>query len=67
VTTDLQGGLLANGDVSYQYSGYWLQEETADYDDNDNTSEGIFFMTFLIRSMSVIRFVYLPKSMNLIK
>jgi predicted extracellular nuclease len=42
VTTDLQGGLLANGDVSYQYSGYWLQEETADYDDNDNTSEGIF-------------------------
>jgi predicted extracellular nuclease len=46
VTTDLQGGTLANGDASYQYSGYWLQEEVADYDDNSNTSEGIFVYDF---------------------
>ena len=46
VTTDLQGGLLANGDASYQYSGYWLQEEAADYDDNAKTSEGIFVYDF---------------------
>lgn len=46
VTTDLQGGPLANGDTSYQYSGYWLQEEIADYDDNDNTSEGVFVYDF---------------------
>lgn len=42
VTMDLQGGTLANGDSSYQYSGYWLQEETEDQDSNANTSEGIF-------------------------
>lgn len=46
VTTDLQGGTLANGNVSYQYSGYWLQEEADDYDDNSNTSEGIFVYDF---------------------
>ena len=46
VTTDLQGGTLANGDASYQYSGYWLQEEEVDYDDNTNTSEGIFVYDF---------------------
>ena len=46
VTTDLQGGALANGDASYQYSGYWLQEEGIDYDDNSNTSEGIFVYDF---------------------
>jgi predicted extracellular nuclease len=46
VTTDLQGGTLANGDASYQYSGYWLQQEAADYDDNENTSEGIFVYDF---------------------
>ena len=46
VTTDLQGGVLANGDASYQYSGYWLQQEEADYDNNPNTSEGIFVYDF---------------------
>ncbi|MFC3152252.1 ExeM/NucH family extracellular endonuclease [Litoribrevibacter euphylliae] len=42
VTADLQGGALANGDSSYQYSGFWLQEEASDSDGNDNTSEGVF-------------------------
>lgn len=42
VTADLQGGTLANGDASYQYSGYWIQEEASDSDGNDNTSEGVF-------------------------
>ena len=42
ITADLQGGPLANGDNSYQYSGYWIQEEDSDADANPNTSEGIF-------------------------
>ena len=42
VTMDKQGGYLANGDYSYQYSGFWLQEEDADADDDAATSEGIF-------------------------
>lgn len=42
VTMDKQGGTLANGDSSYQYSGFWLQEEDADADGDANTSEGIF-------------------------
>lgn len=42
VTMDKQGGTLANGDSSYQYSGFWLQEEDADVDGDANTSEGIF-------------------------
>lgn len=42
VTTDLQGGKLANGDSSYQYSGFWIQEEREHQDANNNTSEGIF-------------------------
>jgi uncharacterized protein len=42
VTLDKQGGTLANGDSSYQYSGFWLQEEAADSDNNSNTSEGVF-------------------------
>jgi hypothetical protein len=46
VTTDLQGGQLANGDESFQYNGYWLQEEIQDSDGNSNTSEGIFVYDF---------------------
>ena len=42
ITADLQGGPLENGDNSYQYSGYWIQEEDSDADANPNTSEGIF-------------------------
>lgn len=42
VTMDLQGGPLANGDNSYQYSGFWIQEEDDNIDTNANTSEGIF-------------------------
>jgi len=41
VTSDKQGGNLANGTSSYQYSGFWLQEEDADSDGNPATSEGI--------------------------
>ncbi|MAD43730.1 MAG: hypothetical protein CMH98_01875 [Oceanospirillaceae bacterium] len=41
VTTDKQGGYLANGEYSYQYSGFWLQEEDTDRDNNAATSEGI--------------------------
>ncbi len=46
VTTDLQGGTLANGDSSFQYSGYWLQEETSDQDSDEATSEGLFVYDF---------------------
>lgn len=46
VTTDLQGGTLANGDSSYQYSGYWLQEELVDQDASPATSEGVFVYDF---------------------
>ncbi|WP_430461274.1 ExeM/NucH family extracellular endonuclease [Thalassolituus sp. LLYu03] len=42
VTLDKQGGTLANGDSSYQYSGFWLQEEDSDADGDANTSEGVF-------------------------
>lgn len=42
ITADFQGGTLANGDNSYQYSGYWIQEEDSDADANSNTSEGVF-------------------------
>lgn len=42
VTTDLQGGTLANGDSSYQYSGYWLQQAESEYDNDPHTSEGVF-------------------------
>jgi len=42
VTADFQGGALANGENSYEYSGYWIQEEDSDADANTNTSEGIF-------------------------
>lgn len=42
VTADLQGGQLANGDSSYQYSGYWLQHGESEYDNDAMTSEGIF-------------------------
>lgn len=42
VTTDLQGGNLANGDSSYQYSGFWLQHPSADADAESQTSEGVF-------------------------
>ena len=42
ITADFQGGTLANGDNSYQYSGYWIQEEDSDADASSNTSEGVF-------------------------
>ena len=42
ITADFQGGTLPNGDNSYQYSGYWIQEEDNDADANSNTSEGVF-------------------------
>ncbi|MCY4044453.1 MAG: ExeM/NucH family extracellular endonuclease [Cellvibrionales bacterium] len=42
VTKDLQGGVLANGALSQQYRGFWLQEETSDQDANSATSEGVF-------------------------
>jgi predicted extracellular nuclease len=42
VVADLQGGPLANGDSSYQYSGYWLQQADHEVDNDDMTSEGIF-------------------------
>lgn len=42
VTADLQGGQLANGESSYQYSGYWLQHSESEYDNDSMTSEGIF-------------------------
>ncbi len=41
VTMDLQGGQLANGDATAQYNSYFLQEESADSDDNPETSEAI--------------------------
>ncbi|ASP37573.1 hypothetical protein CHH28_02295 [Bacterioplanes sanyensis] len=46
VTTDLQGGQLANGDNSFQYSGYWLQQLESEYDNDAQTSEGIFVYDF---------------------
>ena len=46
VTMDKQGGNLANGDSSYQYSGFWLQEEDADSDNNPATSEGVFVYNY---------------------
>lgn len=46
VTLDKQGGLLANGENSYQYSGFWLQEEDADADNDEMTSEGIFIYDY---------------------
>lgn len=46
VTLDKQGGLLANGDSSYQYSGFWLQEEDTDADNDAMTSEGIFIYDY---------------------
>lgn len=42
VTMDKQGGLLANGESSYQYSGFWIQEENTDTDADASTSEGVF-------------------------
>ena len=42
VTTDKQGGNLANGDYSYQYSGFWLQTEDGADDGDAATSEGLF-------------------------
>jgi predicted extracellular nuclease len=42
VTSDLQGGTLANGDSSYQYSGFWLQHPAVETDNDAQTSEGVF-------------------------
>ncbi|WP_419810463.1 ExeM/NucH family extracellular endonuclease [Bacterioplanoides sp.] len=46
VTLDKQGGQLANGDDSFQYSGFWLQEESEDSDNNARTSEAVFVFDF---------------------
>jgi len=42
VTADKQGGALANGDSSYQYSGFWLQQADDAVDSDPMTSEGVF-------------------------
>lgn len=42
VTSDKQGGTLANGDSSYQYSGFWLQQADDAVDSDSMTSEGVF-------------------------
>jgi uncharacterized protein len=42
VTVSAQGGTLADGSTSRLYRGYWIQEETADEDNDPHTSEGIF-------------------------
>jgi len=46
VTTDLQGGTLANGDSSYQYSGFWLQQADNETDADPMTSEGVFVYNY---------------------
>lgn len=46
VTMDKQGGPLANGENSYQYSGFWVQEEDADVDGDNTTSEGVFVYNY---------------------
>ncbi|MEK9711431.1 MAG: hypothetical protein VW258_02585 [Thalassolituus sp.] len=46
VTTDLQGGTLANGSSSYQYSGFWIQQSDNETDSNALTSEGIFVYNY---------------------
>ncbi|HCG79954.1 MAG TPA: endonuclease/exonuclease/phosphatase [Oceanospirillales bacterium] len=46
VTTDLQGGALANGDYSYQYSGFWLQQADNEADADPMTSEGVFVYNY---------------------
>ncbi|MEC9255745.1 MAG: ExeM/NucH family extracellular endonuclease, partial [Pseudomonadota bacterium] len=46
VTTDLQGGALANGDYSYQYSGFWLQPADSEADADPMTSEGVFVYNY---------------------
>ena len=42
VTMDKQGGNLANGEYSYQYSGFWLQTADGEDDGDAMTSEGLF-------------------------
>ena len=46
VTTDLQGGTLANGEYSYQYSGFWLQQADNETDTDPMTSEGVFVYNY---------------------
>jgi len=46
VTTDLQGGTLANGEYSYQYSGFWLQQADNETDADPMTSEGVFVYNY---------------------
>ena len=46
VTTDKQGGNLANGDYSYQYSGFWVQTAVGEDDGDASTSEGLFVYNY---------------------
>ena len=48
VTLDGQPGVLANGASSERYNGFWIQEETADDDGLDTTSEGLFVSSTLV-------------------
>lgn len=48
VTSDRQGGTLANGDSSFEYSGFWIQQADAEADSDPATSEGLFVYNFAI-------------------
>ncbi len=48
VTLDGQPGLLANGEASSRYNGFWIQEEAVDQDSLGSTSEGVFVRSTLV-------------------